>query len=32
MTEDEDPWGGVEEAIEDPEELKVVFCALDSFV
>ncbi|KAI1079320.1 N2227-domain-containing protein [Whalleya microplaca] len=24
-------WGGVEDAIEDPEEIRVVFCALDSF-
>ncbi|KAI0006923.1 N2227-domain-containing protein [Xylariaceae sp. FL0662B] len=24
-------WGGVENAIEDPEEIRVIFCALDSF-
>ncbi|KAI1367456.1 N2227-like protein-domain-containing protein [Xylaria arbuscula] len=24
-------WDGVEEAIEDPEEIRVIFCALDSF-
>ncbi|KAI0434734.1 N2227-like protein-domain-containing protein [Xylaria sp. FL1042] len=24
-------WNGVEEAIEDPEEIRVIFCALDSF-
>lgn len=28
----EDPqWDGVEETIEDPEEVRVIFCALDSF-
>ncbi|KAF7559838.1 hypothetical protein G7046_g4307 [Stylonectria norvegica] len=29
--DDEGAWGGVEENIEDPEEVRVVFCALDSF-
>ncbi len=29
---DEDPWSGVENTIEDPEEVKVIFCALDSFM
>lgn len=24
-------WNGVEETIEDPEEIRVIFCALDSF-
>ena len=24
-------WGGVEDNIEDPEETRVIFCALDSF-
>ncbi|KAI1438223.1 N2227-like protein-domain-containing protein [Xylaria sp. CBS 124048] len=24
-------WNGVEDAIEDPEEIRVIFCALDSF-
>ncbi|KAI0913292.1 N2227-like protein-domain-containing protein [Ustulina deusta] len=24
-------WNGLEEAIEDPEEIRVIFCALDSF-
>lgn len=24
-------WNGVEEAIEDPEEIRVIYCALDSF-
>ncbi len=28
---DEGQWNGVEDAIEDPEELRVIFCALDSF-
>lgn len=27
----EPSWGGVEEMIQDPEELRVFFCALDSF-
>ncbi|KAI5458431.1 N2227-like protein-domain-containing protein [Mariannaea sp. PMI_226] len=26
-----DTWGGIEENIEDPEEIRVIFCALDSF-
>ena len=28
---DEQGWNGVEESMEDPEELRVMFCALDSF-
>jgi hypothetical protein len=28
MTEE---WNGVEDAISDPEEVRVIFCALDSF-
>lgn len=24
-------WNGVEETTEDPEEVRVIFCALDSF-
>lgn len=28
---DESSWAGVDETIEDPEEERVVFCALDSF-
>lgn len=28
---DERAWGGAEETIQDPEELRVLFCALDSF-
>lgn len=28
---DESHWNGVEDAIEDPEELRVIFSALDSF-
>lgn len=28
---DENAWRGVEETIEDPEERRVLFCALDSF-
>ena len=28
---DESQWNGVEDAIGDPEELRVIFCALDSF-
>ena len=28
---DSSEWNGVEEAIEDPEEIRVIFCALDSF-
>lgn len=24
-------WSGVEENIDDPEEVRVIFCALDSF-
>lgn len=29
---DDSAWGGVEENIDDPEEIRVVFCALDSFL
>lgn len=29
---DENQWHGIEEMIEDPEEVKVIFCALDSFL
>lgn len=25
-------WDGVEERMEDPEETKVIYCALDSFL
>ncbi|KAI1639736.1 N2227-domain-containing protein [Biscogniauxia mediterranea] len=28
---DDNQWNGVEEAIEDPEEIRVIYCALDSF-
>ncbi|KAI9155232.1 Carnosine N-methyltransferase [Paramyrothecium foliicola] len=28
---DESTWGGVEDSMEDPEEVRVIFCALDSF-
>ncbi|KAI2622185.1 N2227-domain-containing protein [Hypomontagnella submonticulosa] len=28
---DDSQWNGVEDAIEDPEEVRVIFCALDSF-
>ncbi|KAF7542689.1 hypothetical protein G7Z17_g11359 [Cylindrodendrum hubeiense] len=28
---DDSAWGGVEENIDDPEEVRVIFCALDSF-
>ncbi|OAQ93803.1 hypothetical protein VFPFJ_02966 [Purpureocillium lilacinum] len=28
---DDHAWSGVEESIEDPEEVRVIFCALDSF-
>lgn len=24
-------WSGVEETVDDPEEVRVIFCALDSF-
>jgi hypothetical protein len=30
--EDDGHWNGVEDTIQDPEELRVLFCALDSFV
>ncbi|KAK5656179.1 hypothetical protein OQA88_4939 [Cercophora sp. LCS_1] len=29
---DETQWAGVENSIEDPEETKVIFCAIDSFL
>jgi hypothetical protein len=29
---DNDPWNGIETDIEDEEEIKVVFCALDSYL
>ncbi|KAK1760909.1 carnosine N-methyltransferase [Echria macrotheca] len=29
---DDSKWGGIETSIEDPEEEKVIFCALDSFM
>lgn len=29
---DDSAWGGVEENIDDPEEVRVIFCALDSFL
>lgn len=32
MEEAEPQWKGVENAIEDPEEARVIYCALDSFV
>ncbi len=32
MGEDGGQWGGIEGSIEDPEEVKVIFCALDSFL
>ncbi|KAH7632925.1 N2227-like protein-domain-containing protein [Sordaria sp. MPI-SDFR-AT-0083] len=32
MEESEQQWKGVENAIEDPEEARVIYCALDSFV
>lgn len=28
---DDSQWNGVEETIDDPEEIRVIFCALDSF-
>ncbi|KAM6516055.1 hypothetical protein FALCPG4_014240 [Fusarium falciforme] len=28
---DDSAWGGVEDSMEDPEEVRVIFCALDSF-
>ena len=30
--EDESHWGGIEETAEDPEEVRVIFSALDSFL
>ena len=32
VAEDDGTWGGVEENINDPEEIRVIFCALDSFL
>lgn len=32
MEEGEQQWKGIETAIEDPEEARVIYCALDSFV
>ena len=32
MEEGEHQWTGVENAIEDPEEARVIYSALDSFV
>lgn len=32
MEEGEQQWKGVKSAIEDPEEARVIYCALDSFV
>jgi carnosine N-methyltransferase len=29
---DQREWQGVEEVTEDPEEVRVIFCALDSFL
>lgn len=29
---DDREWGGYEDAVEDPEELRVIFCALDSYL
>jgi hypothetical protein len=29
---DDSAWGGVEDSMEDPEEVRVIFCALDSFL
>ena len=28
---DEGAWAGMENMVDDPEEVKVIFCALDSF-
>jgi hypothetical protein len=28
---DETGWGGIEDSMEDPEEVRVIYCALDSF-
>lgn len=32
VPDDSAAWGGVEDNLEDPEETRVVFCALDSFL
>lgn len=32
LENDDSTWGGVEENIDDPEEIRVIFCALDSFL
>lgn len=29
---DDEQWNGMESTMEDPEETKVIFCALDSFL
>jgi carnosine N-methyltransferase len=29
--DDDSHWNGVEDATDDPEEMRVIFCALDSF-
>lgn len=29
---DDRQWSGVEDAVDDPEELRVIFCALDSYL
>ena len=29
---DETRWNGIEETIQDPEEGKIIFCALDSYM
>lgn len=29
---EDDAWQGIEESIEDPEEMRVLCCALDSFL
>jgi carnosine N-methyltransferase len=31
LVTDPSAWGGVEDNVEDPEEVRVIFCALDSF-
>ncbi|CAM1510034.1 Fc.00g003690.m01.CDS01 [Cosmosporella sp. VM-42] len=32
VAEGDSTWGGVEENIDDPEEVRVIFCALDSYL
>lgn len=29
---DDSQWNGAEDAVDDPEELRVIFCALDSYL